>query len=242
MARSWSVPSFACSVCACLLAMAAATASAQPITSLTLNPSTITGGTGGISVGTVTIGAAAGAGGQVIALASSNTDLAASTPRIVVAEGATSATFIVGTNSEYRSYSGLAFSATITATNAGNGSSASAVLNVTAQAVPGPFTGGTNQADARATAGNICGGAFGSGDASDRGILYRCEFPGAGQFSVCRFQQECTFGCQTVSADRLNRRDVCATAPPFPITVNPVIVEGGRRSAGTVSLTLRPRR
>jgi hypothetical protein len=216
--------------------MVAVEASAQSISSLTLSPSTITGGTGGISIGTVTIGAAAGTGGQVITLRSSNTDLAASTPRIVVAEGETSATFIVGTNADYRKYSGLAFSATITATNAG-GSSASAVLNVTAQAIPGPFTGGTNQADARATAGNICGSAFGSGQAAERGILYRCEFPGQGQFSVCRFLQECSLGCQTVSADRLNRRDVCATAPPFPIVVNPAIIEGGRRSDGTVFLS-----
>ena len=215
--------------------MVAVAASAQSITSLTLNPSTITGGTGGISIGTVTVGAPAGAGGQVITLTSSNTDLAASTPRIAIAAGATSATFIVGTNADYRKYSGLSFSATITATS--NGSSASAVLNVTAQAIPGPFTGGTNQADARATAGNICGSAFGSGNASERGILYRCEFPGQGQFSVCRFLQECSLGCQTVSADRLNRRDACATAPPFPIVVNPAIIEGGRRSDGTVFLS-----
>ena len=207
-----------------------------PVTSLTLNPSTITGGTGGISIGTVTIGGAAPVGGQVITLASSNTDLAASTPRIVVPEGATTATFIVGTNALYRSYSGLSFNVTITASNA-DAASASAVLRVTAQTIPGPFTGGTNSADARATAGNICGGAFGSGNAAERGILYRCEFPGAGQFSVCRFLQECSFGCQTVSADRLNRRDVCATAPPFPIVVNPEIVEGGRRSNGTVFLS-----
>ena len=237
MNRSWSGWSFARSIGACLVAMVAVDASAQSITSLTLNPSTITGGTGGISIGTVTISAAAGAGGQVITLRSSNTDLAASTPRVIIPQGATSATFIVGTNADYRQYSGLAFSATITATSASTGSSAAAALNVTAQAIPGPFSGGTNQADARATAGNICGGAFGSGQASERGILYRCEFPGPGQFSVCRFLQECSLGCQTVSADRLNRRDVCATAPPFPIAVNPVIVEGGRRSDGTVFLS-----
>ena len=237
MNRCWSVGSLARSICAFLVAMVAVAAAAQPITSLTLSPSTITGGTGGISIGTVTISAAAGAGGRVVTLTSSNTDLAASTPRIVIPEGATSATFIVGTNADYRKYSGLAFTATITANNASDGSSASALLNVTAQAIPGPFTGGTNQADARATAGNICGSAFGSGNASERGILYRCEFPGPGQWSVCRFLQECALGCQTVSADRLNRRDVCATAPPFPIAVNPAIVEGGRRSDGTVFLS-----
>ena len=242
MKRRWFDESFACSRCVCSLAIVAlspTTATAgqggSSITSLTLNPTTITGGSGGLSIGTVTISGAAAAGGQVITLTSSNTDLAASTPRIVIPEGAASATFIVGTNALYRSYSGLAFNATITAT--AGASSASAVLQVTAQAIPGPFTGGTAQTDARATAGNICGGAFGSGSASERGILYRCEFPGAGQFSVCRFLQECQLGCQTVSADRLNRRDVCATAPPFPIALTPAIVEGGRRADGTVFLS-----
>ena len=242
MKRRWFGRSFACSTSVLLFTMVAlspATATAgqagSSITSLTLNPTTIAGGSGGLSIGTVTISGPAAAGGQVITLSSSNTDLTASTPRILIPEGATSATFIVGTNPLYRSYSGLAFNATITAT--AGASSASAVLQVTAQAIPGPFTGDTRQTDARATAGNICGGAFGSGSASERGILYRCEFPGAGQFSVCRFLQECAFGCQTVSADRLNRRDVCATAPPFPIVVNPAIVEGGRRSNGTVFLS-----
>ena len=53
----------------------------------------------------------------MINLTSSNTDLAASTSRIVIPEGATSATFVVGTNSLYRRYSGLAFDTIITATN-----------------------------------------------------------------------------------------------------------------------------
>ena len=127
MNRSWSVRSFA-SICALLFWMVAVSATAQPVASLALNPSTITGGTGGISIGTVTIGAAAGTSGQVITLTSSNTDLAASTPRIVIPAGATSATFIVGTNADYRRYSGLAFTATITARSASDGSSASALL------------------------------------------------------------------------------------------------------------------
>src|SRR5262249_117529 len=31
-----------------------------------------------------------------------------------------------------------------------------------------------------------------------------------------------------------NRQDACSTAPPFPVAVNPVITEGGRRSNGAV--------
>jgi hypothetical protein len=83
----------------------------------------------------------------------------------------------------------------------------------------------------------MCGGSFGTGSASERGILYSCKFPQPGQFSVCSFVQECSFGCQTQSAPNLNRNDVCATAPPFPVAVNPELVEGGRPSNGAVFLS-----
>ena len=223
--------------CAWLVAFVVAAAprnAAANVVSVTLNPATVAGGTGASTTGTVAIGQPAAAGGRVIILASSNTDLAASTERVVVPAGATAATFTVGTNALYRAYSGLAFNVTITATDPADGGAASAVLRVTAQAIPGPFTGSTVSTDARATAGRMCGGSFGTGDAKERGILYTCNFPQAGQFSVCRFQQECAFGCQTVSAPSLNRQDVCRTTPPFPIAVSPEILEGGRRANGAV--------
>ena len=139
-----SVQSLSKAAYALLLALVAVPAVATAdVISVTLNPATITGGTGGTSVGTVAIAAPAPPGGRTITLTSSNTDLAASTQRIVVPEGATAATFTVGTNALYRPYSGLAFNVTITATDPADGGSASAVLGVTAQAIPGPFTGGT---------------------------------------------------------------------------------------------------
>jgi len=217
-----------------MIVAAAPGRAAANVVSVTLNPATIAGGTGGSATGTVAIGQPAPAGGRVINLASSNRDLAASTERVVVPEGATTATFTVGTNALYRAYSGLAFNVTITATDPADNGSASAVLHITAQTIPGPFTGSTVSTDARATAGRMCGGSFGTGQAKERGILYTCNFPQAGQFSVCRFQQECSFGCQTQSAPSLNRQDVCRTAPPFPIAVNPELLEGGRRANGAV--------
>src|SRR2546422_595650 len=105
------------------------------------------------------------------------------------------------------------------------------------QARPGPFTGGRVSTQANAAAGRMCGGSFGTGSASERGILYSCKFPQPGQFSVCSFVQECSFGCQTQSAPNLNRNDVCATAPPFPVAINPELVEGGRPSNGAVFLS-----
>src|SRR6185436_10916756 len=226
MTGCWSVHSVTRSALVLLVVLVggAPISATASVVSVTLNPATIVGGTGGSAIGTVAIGQPAPAGGQVVDLTTSNSDLAASTERVVVPAGATTATFTVGTNALYRAYSGLAFNVTITATDPSDGGAASAVLHVTAQAIPGPFSGSTASTDARATEGRMCGGAFGTGDAKERGILYTCNFPQAGQFSVCRFQQECSFGCQTVSAPSRNRQDVCRTAPPFPIAVNPELL------------------
>src|SRR5204863_7647894 len=61
----------------------------------TLNPGNLTGGAN--STGTVTLSAAAPAGGAVVALKSSNTNAATVLPSVTVAAGATTATFMVTT-------------------------------------------------------------------------------------------------------------------------------------------------
>lgn len=66
------------------------------LSSLTLNPSTVVGGFS--SVGTVVLSGPAPAGGSVVTLASSNPAVAVVPPRVTVAAGAGSATFIVNTN------------------------------------------------------------------------------------------------------------------------------------------------
>jgi hypothetical protein len=65
------------------------------ITSLTLNPSTVNGGS--TSVGTVSLGKAAGSGGAIVTLSSSNTAFATVDWMVVIPEGQTSATFNIGT-------------------------------------------------------------------------------------------------------------------------------------------------
>src|SRR5439155_375592 len=98
----------------------------------------------------------------------------------------------------------------------------------------GGLSTGTVTVSVPAPAGGPIGGTLGD--------LYQCQFPAPGvnnTVSICTFLQECAFGCLTTSsptARNLNRQDVCVTTPPFPVAVNPEIVEGGRRSAGTVFL------
>lgn len=217
-------------------------AHAQSVTSLTLDPGIVSGGTGASATGTVTLSAPAPAGGTSINLASSNTRLAAVQPSVTVPAGQTSASFVVGTNARYRRYSALAFSATITATNPAAASSASAQLSVTAQARPGPFTGGTHSADQNRRDGNICGGAVEAGSAVERGILYSCRFPDQGGFSVCSFLQECTFGCQhdprfAAVGSPVTLQDSCAAVGPAPIALDPNPVVGGNTASGTLLLS-----
>jgi len=64
------------------------------ISSVTLNPSSVTGGTAQV-VGTVTLNQPAPAGGMAVVLRSSNSTIAAVPPGVTVQPGATSATFIV---------------------------------------------------------------------------------------------------------------------------------------------------
>ena len=120
---------------ACMQLIAAA--HAQTVTSLTLDPATITGGSGASATGTITLSAPAPAGGTSVDLMSSNPRLAAVQPSVTVPAGQTSASFVIGTNARYRRYSALAFTATLTATNPAGPSSASAQVNVTAQPRPG---------------------------------------------------------------------------------------------------------
>ncbi len=71
--------------------------SGPTLTSLTLNPTSVTGGNP--STGTVTLSGAAPAGGAVVSLSSNNTAVATVPTSVTVAAGATSATFTVTTKS-----------------------------------------------------------------------------------------------------------------------------------------------
>ena len=204
---------------ACILALLMPAAHAQSVTSLTCSPNIIGGGSGGSATCTMTLSAAAPAGGTAVALASSLTELAASVPSITVTAGQTAANFTVATNAKYRRYSGLAFTATITAS--ANGASRSALLSVTAQARPTDVV-----LNPRDRIGPSCAG--------EPGVLFDCQ---EGFNSTCSFQQECTLGCLNRPLEGNNWNDVCATAGPFPISLNPRTVVGGKSSAGTLLLS-----
>src|SRR5467141_3224874 len=99
------------------------------LSSLSLNPTTVTGGNS--STGTVTLSGAAPAGGATVALSSSNTTVARTPPSVTVAAGATSATFTVST-------SAVAASTTVTISGTYSGATRSASLTVTPAPPPLP--------------------------------------------------------------------------------------------------------
>jgi hypothetical protein len=99
------------------------------LSSLSLNPTSVTGGNS--STGTVTLSGPAPTGGAQVTLSSSNTTAASVPSSVTVAAGATSATFTVST-------SAVAASTSVTISAAYGGATRSASLTVTPVAPPAP--------------------------------------------------------------------------------------------------------
>ena len=199
------------------------------VASLTLTPSTIAGGSGATATGTVLLTAPAPAGGAVVALSSSNSELAATMPSVTVPQGATSAPFAVATNSRYRAYSNLSFIATISATL---GVTRSATLTVTAQPRPPDFNSGSTAGANTQWSGLMCGGMAPIGGQPE--ILYSCSPAGASGFGSCTFHQECAIGCRRVPPNGGTFNDFCATSGPNPIEISDNYFASGDHVQATV--------
>jgi trimeric autotransporter adhesin len=199
------------------------------IVSLTLSPATIAGGSGDAATGTVTLSAPAPSGGAMVALASSNIELAATLPSVTVPEGQTSAAFIVGTNAGYRRYSNLSFSVTLSATYI---TSRSANLTVTAQPRPPDFNSGSTAGANTQWEGLMCGGLAPIG--GEQGILYDCSPADTSGFGQCTFRQECALGCRRVPPNGSTYRDFCATTGPNPVAISRNYIISGDRVAGSI--------
>ena len=205
---------------------------AQTVSSLACNPSTIAGGSGGSSTCTVTLSLPAPAGGTVTTLTSSLVELAASVPRITVPAGQTTASFAVATNPNYRRYSALAFTATISAT--ANGATRSATLNVSAQPRPPDFSSGSQAGSNTQWSGLMCGGIAPIGGSTE--ILYDCSPASGTGFGTCTFRQECSLGCKRVPPSGGTFHDFCASSGPNAVTLDSNdIVSGDRVPASIVA-------
>jgi hypothetical protein len=112
-----------------LLTVTPASPPPATLSSLSLNPTSVTGGNS--STGTVTLSGPAPAGGAQVALSSSNTTVARVPSSVTVAAGATTATFTVST-------SAIAASTTVTISAICGGATRSASLTVTPVPPPPP--------------------------------------------------------------------------------------------------------
>jgi len=207
---------------------------AQTPSTLACSPSVIAGGSGGSATCTVTLSAAAPAGGTVVTLASSLVELAASLPTVTVPAGQSTGTFTVATNPGYRAYSGLQFDATISAS--ANATTRTAIITVTAQPRPADFSSGS-QAGARFQwDGLLCGGIAPIG--GNQGILYSCSPAQGTGFGTCTFHQECALGCRRVPPNGSTFNDFCSTGGPNSVSLSRnVIVSGDRVPASIVNET-----
>jgi hypothetical protein len=95
--------------------------SAPSLSSVALNPASVVGGTG--AAGTVTLTTAAGSGGLVVNLSSSNAAVASVPASVTVASGATTASFAVTTSS-------VTSATNVTITGTGGGATRTATLAV----------------------------------------------------------------------------------------------------------------
>lgn len=213
----------------CHAAGSHAAAQGNAIVSLTLSPSTIAGGTGSTSTGTVTLSAPVPPGGAIVTVTSSNIELAATLPSITVPAGQTSATFSIATNAGYRRYSNLSFTVTISATHV---TTRSAVLTVTAQPRPPDFSSGSTAGANTQWEGLMCGGLPPIG--GEQGILYACSPPDASGFGTCTFHQECALGCRRVPPNGSTFRDFCAVSGPNPVSLSRNFIVSGDRVSGTI--------
>jgi hypothetical protein len=225
------------------------------LSSLSLNPTSVTGGNS--STGTVTLSGGAPAGGAIVTLSSSDTAAANVPSNVTIAAGATSATFTV-------SASAVAASTTVTITAAYGGASRSASLTVTPAAPPPPtlsslslnptsVVGGVQSSTGTVT---LSGAAPASGATVTLSSSNTAAARVPSIVTVPAGATSATFTVSTSAVAASTTVTVIATysgatrsasltvapAPPPPptvssLTLNPANVFGGQSSRGTVTLT-----
>ncbi len=225
------------------------------LSSLALNPTSVTGGNS--STGTVTLSGAAPSGGAQVTLSSSNTAVARVPSSVTVAAGATSATFMV-------SSSAVAASTTVTISATYSGATRLASLTVTPASPPPPTLSSLSLNPASVTGGNSSTGTVTlSGPAPSGGTQVTLSSSNTtaarvpSSVTVAAGASSTTFTVSTSAVAASTTVTISATysgvtksalltvtpvPPPLPtlssLTLDPSSVVGGMQSStGTVTLT-----
>src|SRR5438067_3167420 len=211
------------------------------LASMTLNPATLTGGAN--STGTVTLSAAAPAGGAVVALTSNNPNAATVPTSVTVAAGATTATFTVATRIVT-----VGTVAIITSTYDGISKAVGLVVNPLLGSLtlnPSVLIGGAGSTGTvTLTSAAPAGGAVVT---LTSGNTNAATVPAA--VTVAAGTTTASFAVITKAVTAVTQANITATSvgasrivtltlnPPLVgVTVNPAAVKGGVGSTGTVTL------
>ena len=227
-------------------------APAVSLSSLALNPTTVTGGNA--STGTVTLGGPAPAGGAQIALSSSNTGVASVPSSVAIPAGTTSATFTVST-------SAVAASTAVTISASYGGATRTTSLTVTAATPPPPTLASLTLNSTSVTGGNSSIGTVTLGGPAPAGGAQVALSSNNGAASVptsVAVPAGATTQTFTVSTSAVTASTTVTISaayggvsksatlkvvpPPLPtlssLTLNPTSVIGGvESSTGTVTLS-----
>src|SRR5467141_2005609 len=221
------------------------------LSSLSLNPTSVTGGNS--STGTVTLSGPAPTGGAQVTLSSSNTTAAKVPSSVTVAAGASSATFTVST-------SAVAASTTVTISATYSGATRSASLTVTPAPPPPPTLSSLTLNAASVTGGNSSTGTVtlsGPAPASGAQVVLSSNNGAASVPSSVIVPAGATGATFTVSTSAVlavtpiaisasyggttQTASLSVTPPPLPtvssLALNPTSVIGGTSSTGTVTLS-----
>ncbi len=227
---------------------------AVTLSSLALNPTSVTGGNS--STGTVTLSGAAPAGGASVALSSSNTTVARVPSSVTVAAGATSATFTVST-------SAVSASTAVSISGAYGGVTRSASLTVQPAAPPAVTLNSLALNPTSVTGGNSSTGTVTLSGAAPAGgasvALSSSNTTAARVPSSVTLAAGATSATFTVSTSAVSAstavsisgayggasRSASLTVKPVPppaitlssLALNPTSVTGGNSSTGTVTLS-----
>jgi len=219
--------------------------------SLTVSPTSVTGGNS--STGTVTLSGAAPSGGAQVAL-SSNNGAASVSSSVIVPAGATSATFTVST-------SAVAASTTVTISANYSGATRSASLTVTPAPPPPPTLSSVALNPTSVRGGNSSTGTVtlsGAAPAGGAPVALSSSNTTAARVpssvTVAAGATSATFTVSTTAVAAVTTVTISAsyggvtqtaslsvTPPPLPtvssLTLNPTSVIGGASSTGTVTLS-----
>ena len=221
---------------------AALTVAAPTLSSVTLSPASVIGGTS--STGTVTLNGRAPSGGAVVTLSSSNTAAAQVPASVTVAANATTATFTVTT-------SPVATNASVTITGT-RGTTHTATLTVTAATLstvsmgPASVIGGTPSTGTVTLTGPApSGGAVVTLSSSNTAAAQvPASVTVAANATTATFtvttSPVATNASVTITATRSTTHTATLTvtaATASSVTLNPTSVIGGTSSTGTVTLT-----